>query len=176
MKHIMLLFIFAAIAVQTIVAQNTGKPVVGADTANQHQNAVYANIGGVAFFGATLNYERSFSKKPGGLSATAGFGIGTIPGLGENDDATLKVLPVGLSYNLPASANKRNFIELGALYTFVFIKDDNGQVVSPIAGWKYESASGRLQLRATLLLFVYSPTDHSSGAVPWISFGIGTKF
>lgn len=175
MKKLILSLALVIIAIQALQAQNIA---ANADTLQRFKNGLYAEIAGPTLFGASLNYERFFSKKPGGLSIRVGYGIGTAPGLGENNDATFNVIPVGLVYNIPVSPNKRHFIELGAEYIFVSSTDGNSNGVAPVAYWRYESKCHRFQLRAGLLFFISSPTpnDDSYGLVPWPGISIGTKF
>ncbi len=178
MKKLILSVTLAVIISQTMFAQNAVATAAGSDTIKNPKNSIYVEVAGPTLFGASLNYERFFSKKPGGLSIKIGYGIGTAPGLGENNDATFNVLPVGLSYNLPVSQNRRSFIELGAEIIFVSSNDGNEQVVAPVAAWRWQTKSGAFQLRAGFLFFVSSPTpnDNSYGLVPWPAISLGTKF
>lgn len=146
-------FIFVLIfSIQTLQAQYTPEK---SPPQPVQQNSFYVELFGASFLGASANYERYLSKRPGGFSVKAGLGIGRLIDIFEKD-ITYGTLPFGISYNLPVSKNGRHLIELGGNYVFVFgTKDDNTQFIMPVIGYRYQSPSAKFQLRATVFPYFF---------------------
>jgi hypothetical protein len=174
MKKLIYPFIFVFAFSTTALAQSN---ITQADTAMPFKNSFYVEFGGASLLGLTANYERFLSKQPGGFSVRAGLGGGYLPGIFD-DGQLFAALPLGISYNIPISRNKRNLIEIGGTYSFIYAGGDydNTQFISPILGFRYESPLGKFQLRATLMPVLYSTVDKSIADIPWFGFSIGTKF
>jgi len=146
-----------------------------ADTTKQ--NGWYIEGGGQNIIGATFNYERYFSKKPGGLSFHVGFGGGVLPDFFNGGDIVLfGTAPVGLSYNIPVSQNKQHFIEVGTGYSYLFLTGNGINIISLITSYRYMPPNGRIQIRATLIPILFVTGSGESGAIPWIGFSIGKRF
>lgn len=173
-KMLLALLLMAAVCLPAFAQTTT---TLATDTASAYKNSFYVEFGGAALLGITANYEKFLSKKPGGFSVRVGLGGGYAPALFD-DGTAFAALPLGISYNIPISANKRSCIEVGGTYSFIFAggNKDNAQVVSPIMGYRYESPSGKFQLRCTVMPVLYSAVDNSFGVIPWFGFSIGTKF
>jgi len=173
-KMLLSIMLVAAICAQAFAQPAT---TLNTDTTTIYKNSFYVEVGGAALLGLTANYERFLSKKPGGFSMRIGLGGGYVPGIFD-DGIVFAALPLGLSYNIPISPNKRNFIEVGGTYSFIFAggDDNNTQFISPIVGYRYESPSGKFHLRCTLMPVLYSAVDNSTADIPWFGFSIGTKF
>lgn len=171
------IILMLAIATQAS-AQNAGTEN---DTAvNTMQNGWYIEAAGQSLIGVTFNYERYFSKKPGGLSLHVGLGGGYMPNIFEDGITLFGAIPAGLSYNIPVSANKQHFIEVGVGYAYLFGGSggdvSGGSLGSAIASYRYLSPSGKLQIRATLMPAVFLLGDGGGGPIPWIGFSIGRRF
>jgi len=139
-------------------------------------NSFYIEVLGSSFLGASANYERFLSKRPGGISLRAGLGVGRLIDIFEKD-ITYGTLPFGISYNLPVSKNGRHLIELGGNYVFVFgTKDDNTQFIMPVIGYRYQSPSAKFQLRATVFPYFFSFADDDGSVITWVGVSFGTRF
>jgi len=139
----------------------------------QKKNSWYLELGGSSIIGATLNYERFFSKKPGGLSVRVGAGGGFV--FAFDDAEVFGALPVSASYNIPISSDKRHFLEIGGGYTLLFSSGENTGFITTIAGWRYDVNKKGLHLRATLIPVFVLP-DGEGGFGPWAGFSIGKRF
>lgn len=139
---------------------------------SQPMNGWYVELAGTSLIGLTFNYERYFSRKPGGLSVHAGAGGVFLSIVGESGGFV--ALPVGLSYDIPTSRNYHSFIEVGGGYTFLGTGATSGAgIYYPILGWRYIVKANGLQLRTTCLPFVSFDGDMLA---PWFGFSIGKKF
>jgi hypothetical protein len=136
-------------------------------------NGWYIEVGGSSILGLTVNYERYLSKKPGGLSVHAGFGGAFF--FSSGGSGGFGVIPAGLSYNIPISKNHRNFIEVGGTYTYLFGSESGENILSLITSWRFVAAPKGLQLRATLIPFLFLQSE-SSAFGPWLGFSIGKRF
>jgi hypothetical protein len=142
------------------------------------KNSWFLELGG-AGVALTMNYERFFSKNPGGLSLRAGIG-GGFAIIGEG--VGFLSLPLGMSYNLPVSKNKEHFIEFGANYTYItggIIGEEESSghaaIISPEIGWRHINPKSGWMLRAVLIpVFI----DAGGGGVegPYAGFSFGKKF
>jgi hypothetical protein len=140
-------------------------------SARQAMNGWYAELAGSSLIGITFNYERFFSRRPGGLSIHAG--AGGIAFSVSGDSGGLIAFPVGMSYNIATSRKFHNFIEIGGGYTFLSGNKSVTGIYYPVLGWRYLMKPKGLQLRATCLPFVDLSGDKIA---PWFGFSIGKKF
>ncbi|PWU05108.1 MAG: hypothetical protein C5B52_00250 [Bacteroidetes bacterium] len=135
------------------------------------QNAFYVELAGETLFGLSMNYERFFSKKPGGLSARVGLGLGFVSDLETSE--SYFAIPLGLSYNL-GFGSKTDFLELGANYSAIKGNEGGGtlQFLNPVVGWRHISPNG-FHMRVTLMpvLFV-----EESYLLPWAGVSLGFSF
>ncbi len=171
------IILMLAIATQ-VSAQNAAN--VTDTSVNTMQNGWYIEGAGQSILGVTFNYERYFSKKPGGLSVHVGFGGGYLPSIFEDGVTVFGAISAGLSYNIPVSANKQHFIEVGVGYAYLFggtgSDAGGGSLGSVNAGYRYISPSGKLQIRATLMPAVFLLSGGGGGPLPWAGFSIGRRF
>jgi hypothetical protein len=177
MKKLIFLLAIASFTAQSIKAQTTAP----ADTTANLQNSWYFEFAGASITGATFNYERFLSKTAGGLSIHGGIGGGLIPHIFDNGSDFFGVFTGGISYNIPVTTNKRGMIELGGIYTYY-----SGQILSQfgdnstygtgvpaaLISWRHLSASGKTQIRATVLGLI----GPRSQVLPWVGFSIGRRF
>ncbi|HWB26285.1 MAG TPA: hypothetical protein VG738_12430 [Chitinophagaceae bacterium] len=166
-----LLFLAASACFASTQAQSSAS--AEKDTTTK-QNGWYVEVAGQSILGVTFNYEHYFSKKPGGLSVHIGFGGGYLPDIFDDGITVFGALPAGLSYNIPVSANKQHFIEVGGGYTYLF-SNGGASLGSVTAGYRYVSPSG-LQIRATLMPAVFLLGNGGGGPLPWAGFSIGKRF
>jgi hypothetical protein len=171
-KNLIMCILSALLLSKSLIAQDTSK-IVSAVGSSYTQNSWYFEFGGASILGVTFNYERSFSKKPGGFYLRAGAGGGFL--WFWDDVASFGALPVGLGYNIPISPDKKDFLDIGGTYTFLFANGGNADVLSPNISWRHVVKPKGLQFRATLIPFYYSVSDHS-GFGPWFGFSIGKRF
>ena len=143
------------------------------------KNAWFIELGGSGI-GLTANYERFFSKKPGGLSLRAGMG-GAVLFAGES--VGFLSIPIGVSYNFPISKTKDHFLEVGGTYTFVtggtIGEEDSGghgYVISPQIGWRHINPKSGWMFRATLIPVFIAPGPDGGAVGPWAGFSFGKKF
>jgi len=177
MKKLIFLLAIASFTAQNPKAQTTA-PV---DTAAHLQNSWYFEFAGASLAGVTFNYERFLSKTPGGFSIHGGIGGGLIPHIFDNGADFFGAFTGGVSYNIPVTTNKRGMIELGGIYTYY-----SGQILSQfgddstigtgvpaaLVSWRHLSASGKTQIRATLLGLI----GPDGQVLPWVGFSIGRRF
>jgi hypothetical protein len=176
MKKLLLLIAFLAIALQSTFAQTVD--MIKTDTARQLQNSTYLEIAGASLVGATFNYERSFSSKPGGFSIRIGLGGGLLPGIFNDNPQFFGAIPAGLYYDIPLSSNKRNFLELGGTYTVIFGGggDYSTGVMAANAGWRHMSESGKSEIKITLIPYIYSVELHGGTGLVWFGVSFGHRF
>lgn len=137
----------------------------------------YVEAAGQSIIGVTFNYEYYFSKKPGGFSLHAGFGGGYLPSLFSDKLTLFGAIPIGLSYNIPVSADKQHFIEVGTGYSMLFADGSSASLGFTVTGYRYQSSSGKIQVRATLYpAFFIMGHNGDTGALPWVGFSIGRRF
>ena len=173
MKTFIISLAILTLTAQSLRAQTTGS--AAADSSNNQYNSWYAEFGGQSLVGVTFNYERFLSKKPGGFSVHIGAGGGYLPDLFDDGIVLFGAFPAGISYNIPVTENKRQFIEVGASYSFLLVPSDvNANLTSLNVSYRYQSPSGKFQLRATLTPLMYSIGDNT--AVPWLGFSLGRRF
>ncbi|MGZ3765066.1 MAG: hypothetical protein ACXVB0_10120 [Mucilaginibacter sp.] len=178
MKRLIILLAITVIAAQKLSAQNTATTVV-ADTVLK--NSWYFEFAGASISGVTINYERFFSKDPGGFSIHGGVGGGIVPHIFDSGADFFGSFTGGVSYNIPVSKDKKGMIEFGGIYSYYSgqilaqFGDNNtlsAAVPALLAGWRHQSASGKTQIRATVLAFF----DQRAQVLPWVGFSIGRKF
>lgn len=133
-------------------------------------NAFYAEVAGESILGLTLNYERFFSKKPGGFSARFGFGLGFSPGW--NETVSYWAAPVGVSYNF-GFGSKTDFLEVGMNYSTLFTSSETAHFINPVIGWRHKSKSD-FHARVTLMPLVYVLNENYLGA--WAGVSLGFSF
>jgi len=140
-------------------------------TARQAMNGWYVQIAGESTIGITFNYERYFSRKPGGLSIHAGIG-GIYLSINDNSGGFLAI-PLGVSYNIPTSHKYHSFIEIGGGYTYLSSGGGSYGAYYPVLGWRFLAKPKGLQIRATCI-----PVMNIDGTKlsPWFGFSIGKKF
>lgn len=172
-KRLPLCLSLTLICTSLLFAQDTSKAVIKTDSAYV-KNAWYFEFAGASILGVTFNYERSFSKKPGGLCLRAGFGGGFIAVFDEVD--FFAAIPFGLSYNIPVSPDKRHFIEIGGTYTTILEEGGNTYLISPNLGWRFMAAPKGVQLRATLIPYIFPTGEDEGGIGPWFGFSVGKRF
>jgi opacity protein-like surface antigen len=185
MKSLITLVAVATLAMQSASAQNlTAEAEKPYDL--QAKNSWYVEFGGAAALGISINYERFLEGHPWGISIHAGIGGGFYTNLFSTDDNLhfYGAIPVGVSYNVPVTPNKRNLIEIGATYSFMPGFNIGGNINADQAlnllqgqiSWRFESATHTTHFRASLYPVVENTSNHASAIRPWIGFSIGKKF
>ncbi len=178
MKQVIFLLAIMVVTMQKLSAQNTAGTAV-ADTVLH--NSWYFEFAGASLSGATINYERFFSKDPGGLSIHGGVGGGIVPHIFDSGADFFGVLTGGLSYNIPVSKDKRGMIEFGGIYSYYsggllrqFGDNNTVSASAPalLAGWRRQIGSGKTHIRITLLAFF----DQHVSVIPWVGFSVGRRF
>lgn len=145
-------------------------PVVDT-TPPQAKNGWYAEIAGESTVGVTFNYERYFSRKPGGLSIHAG--IGGIYFRINDNSAGFLAIPLGASYNIPTSKKYRSFVEIGGGTTFLSSGSGMYGAWYPVLGWRYLAKPNGMQIRTTCIPYM---NIEGTSLSPWFGFSIGKKF
>jgi hypothetical protein len=166
-KTIFLMSGFLFFSLSTLLGQDQRRDSV---LATQGMNSWYVELAGSSLIGLTVNYERFFSRKPGGLSVHAGIG-GAYLFFGEGESAGFIAIPAGISYNIPISKSKRNFLELGGNY----VKLAGASLINGAVSWRYLGSPKGLQIRATIIPYMYLLSDQV-GFGPWFGISIGKRF
>ena len=175
MKKLILTTVIVLIAGKSMFAQTSVS--AKADTAQQLQNSMYFELAGTSLLGVTFNYERFLSKKPGGLSVHAGFGGGMIPGIFDQNDQPFGAIPLGVSYNIPLSSDKHEFLEMGTNYTFILGGADySDKILSGVLSWRHLAGDGKMQIRVSVMPWVRSTVEESNLGFLWFGFSIGRRF
>lgn len=162
MKSFFLLSVLACFSFKIVYSQ---------EIQNTSAKSVYAELGGPGL--ASINYDMRFGKRSDGLGFRAGFGGFSIDGI------SVLFVPVGLNYLI--GRDNRNYLELGAAFTYVNFKEsitsDNGNFTSSFGslnlGYRLQPANGGFSFRV-----VITPVFGSGGFFPFyggISFGYAFK-
>ncbi|HVV56306.1 MAG TPA: hypothetical protein VHC47_13320 [Mucilaginibacter sp.] len=182
MKSFIISLAVAVLASQSLSAQNTVSDTVKTDSLH-FKNSWYIEFGGIRPLGVTINYERFLEGHPWGISVHAGIGGGIIPDIFTNDLNVYATIPIGISYNIPVSANKRSMIEVGGTYTYapglgeaLWGVHQNNSFLQAVVSWRYESRSHTTQFRATLYPIVVNFSNGLNSLRPSLGFSIGKKF
>lgn len=127
---------------------------------------IYFELGGPGL--ASINYDMRFNKRNDGLGFRAGVGGFSI------DEETALFFPIGLNYLI--GKDNRNYLELGASFTYVNFKDGAGSgdnFTSSFGclslGYRLQPANGGFLFRAAI-----TPVFGSGYFIPFyggISFG-----
>lgn len=138
MKKILILSLFILFSFSATYSQES--------TATVSQNTVFAEFLGPGF--ASFNYERRFSKEPGGFGARIGMGGFYI------DDVGIFTLPIGANYLI--GKNNKDFFELGLGWSFISGGDRTNNDFSSTSfgylhfGYRYQPTQGGINFRAGL--------------------------
>lgn len=164
----------------TVANYTAARPkIIDTDTSKAKQNGWYVELAGQSLLGLTFNYERYLSRAPGGFSVHIGAGGGYITDFFSDDALAFVAVPAGISYNLPLSTNNRHFFEMGVGYTFFIVSSDGGNIASIITSYRYQSRSGKFQLRATFMPATFLLNDgdtNNSHTISWVGLSIGRRF
>jgi len=148
-------------------------------TARQRQNSLFIELGGSSP-AASLNYERFLSRKPGGFSIRAGIGLGAAIPYGE----FFSVIPLGISYHLPISKNKNEFLEMGGTYTILGgnswtdkpTTTGNPNLLTPQFSYRYQWLKSNFHIRLTLSPHIIAPGNDVMNGKWLFGFSLGKKF
>lgn len=183
MKSFIISIAIAALAAQSLSAQTAVTDTAKKDSLQHRKNSWYAEFLGASLLGTTFNYERFIEGHPWGLSVHAGIGGGIIPELFSDNVNAYAAIPLGVSYNIPVTRNKRGLIEIGGTYTFLpgldvssWGADQKRSIFLAVLSWRWESPAHLVQFRATIYPSTANFSDGLEGSKPWIGFSIGKKF
>lgn len=137
MKKILSLGLFILFSFSITFGQESAAPV--------SQNTVFAEFLGPGI--ASFNYERRFSKQPGGLGARIGIGGFYIV------DNGVFTMPLGVNYLI--GKNNKNFFEMGMGVSFLSTRGNKeDKFTSSLGyfhlGYRYQPMGGGLNFRAGL--------------------------
>ena len=164
-------------------AQDSSKTKLTDDSqqiySKQRQNSLFIELGGSSP-AASINYERFLSRKPGGLSIRAGIGLGAYVPYGEFFSA----IPLGISYNLPISKKKNEFLEVGGTYTilggnFWTVKSTttgSPNLFAPQISYRYQWPKGNIHMRLTISPYFIAPGNEVMNGKWLFGFSLGKRF
>jgi len=183
MKRMIITIAIAVLTAHNLSAQTTAAGTTQTDDSLQYKkNSWYIEFAGASLLGMTINYERFLGGHPWGFSVRAGIGGGIVPEIFTDKVDVYVVFPVGLSYNIPVSASKRNMIEVGGVFEYVSglpantFDTNTTHFYQGVVSWRYESSSHRTQFRASIYPNIVTLDNGHTGLFPWVGFSIGQKF
>lgn len=149
------------------------------DTTKLKRHTVYVELGGVSFFGATLNYEYTVLQK-GIFKLNSGIGAGVIfyAVSDYSEDVYGQVVGYKLEGIVPSLkvvlGKRRHYAELGVYHIISpYIKPTHILYLTQelVGGYRYETLNGRFVGKISFYL-----VNGGEMLLPWIGLSLGTKF